>query len=155
MRCSCKKFEFAGILCSHALKILDINNIRSVPEEYILKRWTIDAKVLHITTTLSRHEDPKVHLSNRYNTLTRVFNRILARAAESEETYSICTKTAEKLAEDIEKSLKISHSPNLSSSSNPQGLYIKSHYYMINNLFKYSFHCCSSATSNKNYLQDQ
>jgi zinc finger SWIM domain-containing protein 3 len=29
--CSCKKFEFAGILCWHALKILDINNIKSVP----------------------------------------------------------------------------------------------------------------------------
>jgi zinc finger SWIM domain-containing protein 3 len=39
--CSCKKFEFAEILCSHCLKVLDINNIKHIPEEYILKRWTI------------------------------------------------------------------------------------------------------------------
>ncbi|KAF2918049.1 hypothetical protein DAI22_08g028966 [Oryza sativa Japonica Group] len=37
VKCSCKKFEFAGILCSHALKVLDINNIKSVPQMYILK----------------------------------------------------------------------------------------------------------------------
>ena len=29
-------------------KILDINNIKKIPEPYILKRWTIDAKVIHI-----------------------------------------------------------------------------------------------------------
>jgi zinc finger SWIM domain-containing protein 3 len=46
--CSCKKFEFVGILCSHCLKVLDINNIKHIPEQYILKRWTIDAKVLEI-----------------------------------------------------------------------------------------------------------
>jgi zinc finger SWIM domain-containing protein 3 len=27
VKCSCKKFEFVEILCCHALKILDINNI--------------------------------------------------------------------------------------------------------------------------------
>jgi zinc finger SWIM domain-containing protein 3 len=72
--CSCKKFEFAGILCCHALKILDINNMKSVHEEYILRRWTIDAKVVHVTSNLGMHEDPKVQLSNRYNTLSRIFN---------------------------------------------------------------------------------
>ncbi|KAF2918852.1 hypothetical protein DAI22_08g090601 [Oryza sativa Japonica Group] len=41
VKCSCKKFEFAGILCSHALKILDVNNIKSVPQQYYL-RFLID-----------------------------------------------------------------------------------------------------------------
>lgn len=65
--CSCKKFEFAGILCSHALKILDVNNIKYVPKKYILKRWTVDAKVLHISSMCNIHEDPKVKISNRYS----------------------------------------------------------------------------------------
>ena len=69
------------------------------------------------------HDDPKVQLSNRFSTLTRVYNRILARAAESEETYSICTQTDEKLAEDIENNLKIKPSSNLNSSSTPRGTY--------------------------------
>lgn len=31
VKCSCKKFEFVSILCFHALKMLDINNIKTVP----------------------------------------------------------------------------------------------------------------------------
>ncbi|XWS30442.1 hypothetical protein CRYUN_Cryun24cG0118200 [Craigia yunnanensis] len=43
--CSCMKFEFMGVLCSHALKVLDYRNIRLLPSQYILKRWTRDARV--------------------------------------------------------------------------------------------------------------
>ncbi|KAL0344078.1 UNVERIFIED_CONTAM: protein FAR1-RELATED SEQUENCE 5 [Sesamum angustifolium] len=42
--CSCLKFQFVGILCSHALKVLDYRNIKIVPSQYILKRWTRDAR---------------------------------------------------------------------------------------------------------------
>ncbi|XP_058751298.1 protein FAR1-RELATED SEQUENCE 5-like [Vicia villosa] len=42
--CSCMKFEFVGVLCCHALKVLDYRNIRIVPSKYILKRWTKDAR---------------------------------------------------------------------------------------------------------------
>ncbi|KAK6913032.1 FAR1 DNA binding domain [Dillenia turbinata] len=36
--CCCKKYEFVGILCCHALKVLDYRNIKVVPTQYILKR---------------------------------------------------------------------------------------------------------------------
>ncbi|KAI3452515.1 hypothetical protein Pfo_009179 [Paulownia fortunei] len=42
--CSCMKFQSVGILCSHALKVLDYRNIKIVPSQYILKRWTRDAR---------------------------------------------------------------------------------------------------------------
>ncbi|KAL9157426.1 hypothetical protein ABFS82_08G005000 [Erythranthe guttata] len=42
--CSCMKFQFVGILCSHALKVLDYRNIKIVPSQYILKRWTRKAR---------------------------------------------------------------------------------------------------------------
>ncbi|KAM0938089.1 putative transcription factor FAR family [Dioscorea sansibarensis] len=38
--CSCKKFEIMGVLCMHALKVLNINNVLNLPSQYILKRWT-------------------------------------------------------------------------------------------------------------------
>jgi zinc finger SWIM domain-containing protein 3 len=38
--CSCRLFERIGILCRHALKGLDLMNIKLLPERYILKRWT-------------------------------------------------------------------------------------------------------------------
>ena len=43
-RCSCKKFESVGILCAHALKVLNTRNIFQIPPQYILKRWTKSAK---------------------------------------------------------------------------------------------------------------
>lgn len=42
--CSCKKYESTGILCSHALKVLDVRNVDRIPSHYILKRWTKSAK---------------------------------------------------------------------------------------------------------------
>ena len=43
--CNCMKFESVGVLCSHALKVLDYRNIKLLPSKYILKRWTKDARV--------------------------------------------------------------------------------------------------------------
>lgn len=45
LKCSCKKFDFVGILCCHALKVLDARNIRRIPSEYVMKRWCTDSKV--------------------------------------------------------------------------------------------------------------
>ena len=42
--CSCKKFEFVGIFCSHILKVISSKNITKISSKYILKRWTKDAK---------------------------------------------------------------------------------------------------------------
>ena len=42
--CSCKKFEFVGIQCGHVIKVLDVRNIKELPERYFLKRWRINAK---------------------------------------------------------------------------------------------------------------
>lgn len=42
--CSCKMFEFEGVLCRHALKVFQIMNIRELPPRYILQRWSKDAK---------------------------------------------------------------------------------------------------------------
>ncbi|XP_058071649.1 protein FAR1-RELATED SEQUENCE 5-like [Magnolia sinica] len=42
--CSCKMFEFSGILCRHALIVFNVSNITTVPSHYILERWTRNAK---------------------------------------------------------------------------------------------------------------
>ncbi|XP_056683743.1 uncharacterized protein [Spinacia oleracea] len=41
--CTCKYFSEVGILCSHSLRILHLNNVISIPKKYILKRWTKSA----------------------------------------------------------------------------------------------------------------
>ncbi|KAM6596036.1 hypothetical protein CsatA_006560 [Cannabis sativa] len=62
--CSYTKFEFTGILCSHALKVLSGKNVMNIPLRYILKRWTKDAKIGGELDNDVQHvynKDPKVN----------------------------------------------------------------------------------------------
>lgn len=40
LKCSCRNFEFTGILCRHIIKVLYHRNIHVILERYILKRWS-------------------------------------------------------------------------------------------------------------------
>ncbi|KAI5322388.1 hypothetical protein L3X38_031460 [Prunus dulcis] len=74
--CSCRLFEMKGFLCSHALKILtNYMNVKEIPDQYILKRWTRKAR------------------------------SISSRAAESEETYKIYVSHLNQLSKTIEDML--------------------------------------------------
>lgn len=42
--CCCKRFESLGLLCRHALRVLNLNDVNEIPEQYVFKRWTKDAK---------------------------------------------------------------------------------------------------------------
>ncbi|XP_020244861.1 protein FAR1-RELATED SEQUENCE 5-like isoform X2 [Asparagus officinalis] len=42
--CNCKKFECVGIQCGHVIKVLDVRNIKELPESYFLRRWRKNAK---------------------------------------------------------------------------------------------------------------
>ncbi|KAK6280019.1 hypothetical protein POUND7_020286 [Theobroma cacao] len=42
--CSCKMFEFEGILCRHVIAVFKATNIFLLPQHYILRRWTRNAK---------------------------------------------------------------------------------------------------------------
>ncbi|KAL7222130.1 hypothetical protein ACSBR1_023941 [Camellia fascicularis] len=42
--CSCKRFESLGLLYRHALRVFNLNNVKKIPEKYILERWTKYAK---------------------------------------------------------------------------------------------------------------
>lgn len=42
--CECGNFEHMGILCCHALKVLEFMGFTEIPAKLILKRWTKDAR---------------------------------------------------------------------------------------------------------------
>ena len=44
VNCSCRLFEFKGVLCRHAIMALIDQEIFCVPEKYIFKRWRKDVK---------------------------------------------------------------------------------------------------------------
>jgi len=83
----------------------------------------MDAKVLHIKSNFETHEDPKTKLSQCRKELSRMFLKLAARAAEYDETYLMVVSNAERLAEDVEKSLGKRFDPDLDNSTHIQGLH--------------------------------
>ncbi|OMP11666.1 Zinc finger, PMZ-type [Corchorus olitorius] len=70
--CSCKMFEFEGILCRHVLAVFKAANIFLLPQHYILKRWTRNAKAEAILDTLpsgEMHDNNQKGKNSQYNLL--------------------------------------------------------------------------------------
>ncbi|XP_057806580.1 protein FAR1-RELATED SEQUENCE 1-like [Salvia miltiorrhiza] len=89
--CSCRKFEFAGILCSHILKVFTMKSITNIPGEYILKRWTRKAKVGFIgdSNLNTCNLDPKMLQNVRYKELCGLYVQLVTKASENEDTYRL------------------------------------------------------------------
>jgi zinc finger SWIM domain-containing protein 3 len=81
--CSCGQFNRIGILCAHALKILDLMNIKSLPTQYVLKRWTREARSGTIQDSHSRDiiENPRLDEMLCYKDMSRKFLNLAHRAA--------------------------------------------------------------------------
>ncbi|XP_020241601.1 protein FAR1-RELATED SEQUENCE 5-like [Asparagus officinalis] len=101
--CSCCMFEVAGILCRHALKVFIVNGVRTLPREYILKRWTRHAKSSAVG------EECGVELrgncaepsSARYNDLCRDAVRCAREGATSAELYNLAKDGLQKTFAEI------------------------------------------------------
>ncbi|KAK3037742.1 hypothetical protein RJ639_031113, partial [Escallonia herrerae] len=85
--CSCHQFEFSGVLCRHALRVLSTGNCFQIPEKYLPLRWrrisTPSAKLLQ--TTSSDHAE-RVHL------LQSMVSTLLTESAKSKERLDIATE---------------------------------------------------------------
>ncbi|KAK9697288.1 hypothetical protein RND81_08G027500 [Saponaria officinalis] len=106
--CECRKYETHGILCSHALKVLDIMNIKLIPDHYILKRWTrVARRGSKNDWNGQRHKqlDMKAHFTNRYRKLCPRIGTLVTRACESHETYTFMSKVCEESAKIIKQML--------------------------------------------------
>ncbi|CAI0433608.1 unnamed protein product [Linum tenue] len=84
VECSCRKFDFVGILCAHALKVLDKKNIKHIPKQYIMKRWTKDAKDGQIRSSTQIQGGSKELIGKRYLDLNYNFREISTLAAEKD-----------------------------------------------------------------------
>ncbi|WJX30659.1 hypothetical protein P8452_19175 [Trifolium repens] len=121
--CDCRKFETHGILCNHALKVLDVMNIKLIPHHYILKRWTRDARLGSNRDWKRQHVelDIKAHFMMRCNELCRRMVRLTNKASKSHETCTFLSKVYEeshKIIDDMlakkfvgGESLEMCHAP--------------------------------------------
>ncbi|XP_060167577.1 protein FAR1-RELATED SEQUENCE 11 isoform X4 [Lycium barbarum] len=85
--CSCHQFEFSGILCRHALRVLSTGNCFQIPERYLPHRWrrisTPSTKALQNT-----HND---HME-RVQLLQSMVSTLVTESAKSRERLDIATE---------------------------------------------------------------
>ncbi|KAL8170442.1 LOW QUALITY PROTEIN: hypothetical protein V2J09_022246 [Rumex salicifolius] len=85
---TCKKFEFAGVLCNHILKVFCIRDVKEIHNKYVLQRWTKNAKTGSFGTindSCSVDKDPKTIMARHHKDLYRVFTRLGTRVVELED----------------------------------------------------------------------
>lgn len=90
--CSCKKFESLGVLCYHALRIFSIKNFIAIPRQYILKRWTKDAKKGMMayeqgTNSIANGKEAKIIWRN---SMIRVANTTIYMSQSNDSLKNIC-----------------------------------------------------------------
>ncbi|KAL4298242.1 hypothetical protein GQ457_12G026880 [Hibiscus cannabinus] len=94
--CSCHQFEFSGILCHHALRVLSTGNCFQIPDRYLPLRWrrisTSPAK--HLQSSSSDHTEGIQLLQSMVSTL-------VAESAKSKERLNMAAEQVSVLLSHI------------------------------------------------------
>jgi hypothetical protein len=112
--CSCNLFNRIGIICARALKVLDLMNIKSLPTQYILKRWTRQARSGTVQDKNGRIviENPKFDAMRRYRYFSQKLLNLAHRAAYYPECTSLMDNTIDLLGQQIEDKINICSGPS-------------------------------------------
>ncbi|KAG2671222.1 hypothetical protein I3760_14G123600 [Carya illinoinensis] len=84
--CSCRSFEYKGYLCRHAIVVLQMSGVFSIPSKYVLQRWTNAALSRHGIGERLDEVQTKVR---RYNDLCRRAIILGEEGSLSQESYNI------------------------------------------------------------------
>ncbi|XP_042448102.1 protein FAR1-RELATED SEQUENCE 6-like [Zingiber officinale] len=85
VQCTCRAFEFRGIICRHIISALVKKQIPNVPAKYILPRWRKDMKRRHMKVKAGYcgwSNNPK---AQRYDYLYKKFEEAADMAVETDE----------------------------------------------------------------------
>jgi hypothetical protein len=101
--CSCQMFEYSGIICRHILAVFRAKNLLTLPSQYILKRWTRNAKS---GTVLDEHaseltNSSRESLTVRYNNLRREAIKYVEEGAKSIHIYNVAMDALKEAAKKI------------------------------------------------------
>ncbi|KAI3443657.1 hypothetical protein Pfo_000322 [Paulownia fortunei] len=91
--CLCRLFEYSGFLCRHALSVLQLSGISTVPSNYILKRWTQQAKIRDTTHRASINTNFRVQ---RLNDLCKLAIKLGEEGSLSGEAYQVACHALEE-----------------------------------------------------------
>lgn len=85
--CSCHQFEFSGILCRHALRVLSAGNCFQIPERYLPIRW----RRISTHAIKQLQSSPSKH-AERIQLLQSMVSSLIAESAKSKERLDLATE---------------------------------------------------------------
>ncbi|XP_043705447.1 protein FAR-RED IMPAIRED RESPONSE 1-like [Telopea speciosissima] len=108
IQCNCRKFETFGILCCHALKGLDLLDIKCIPKAYILRRWTLAARSMVIEYSREKEVVKHVNLDStkRSTLLCRKLVKLASQASNSTDGYDLVNNAATDLFKQLDNLVK-------------------------------------------------
>lgn len=101
--CSCRMFEYSGIICRHILAVFRAKNVLTLPSQYILKRWTRNAKSSSMTDENAPEVPvgPQESLTVRYNNLRQEAIKYVEEGAKSIYIYNVAMDGLQEAAKKV------------------------------------------------------
>jgi hypothetical protein len=121
LSCSCQLFERSGLPCSHIIKILKSMDVKQLPDHYVLKRWTREARhgIVQDNDGRKVSEDPKLDDTRRYKFVSYRFISLASHAAKSEETFELVNNALYQLQLQVDERI-FRDAPIINSTNNDQ-----------------------------------
>lgn len=117
--CICRLYEYKGYLCRHSMIVLQICGLSAIPSQYILKRWTKDAKSRHFLGEESEQVQTRLQ---RYNDLCQRAMKLSEEASLSQDSYNIAFRALEEALENCVGVNTSNKSPTEAVASPTHGL---------------------------------
>ncbi|PWA78370.1 FRS (FAR1 Related Sequences) transcription factor family [Artemisia annua] len=117
--CSCLLYEYKGFLCRHSMIILQMCGVSSVPNRYILKRWTKDAKNYQSMNDGSEGNERMQTRVELYNDLCKHAIRLSEEGSLSEKSYDIALRT---LVEVLKTCVNVNNKESFNNASSIRGV---------------------------------
>ncbi|KAF8080570.1 hypothetical protein N665_0934s0011 [Sinapis alba] len=94
--CSCRMFEYSGIVCRHILAVFSARNVFTLPSRYLLRRWTKGAKSSEFSDS-SCHES----LTVCYDNLRQEATKYVEEGAKSIQIYKAAVVALDEAAKKV------------------------------------------------------
>uniref|UniRef100_A0A5B7BW59 Protein FAR1-RELATED SEQUENCE n=1 Tax=Davidia involucrata TaxID=16924 RepID=A0A5B7BW59_DAVIN len=101
--CSCQIFEFSGIICRHILSVFRAKNVLTLPSQYLLKRWTRNAKSGGAVDECAPElpSNSRESLTVRYNNLRQEAIKFVEEGAKSIHIYNVAVDALQEATKKV------------------------------------------------------
>ncbi|KAK4778353.1 hypothetical protein SAY87_018540 [Trapa incisa] len=104
--CSCQMFEYSGILCRHILTVFTVTNVLTLPAQYLLKRWSQNAKCGPGFEEQTADAHSIGTLTKRFNSLCQGVIKYAEEGSVALETYNVAFNSLKEGLKNIMASKK-------------------------------------------------